>query len=119
MTRADRRQRRFSLADAEFHFADLRGERQHPDRAAEHDPRAALEASFRLQAQVGGHAANTSVAIHQAVYDAIVAGDRQARRGAMESVLALASTEVRHVSDETAESALDGQLVSGRPSGGK
>ena len=55
-----------------------------------------LEASFVLQGRAGEPQAE-SVAMHAAVYDAIVAGDGQKARGAMDAILTLASTEITQI----------------------
>ena len=55
-----------------------------------------FEASFRLHGQAGGPTAS-SVAIHEAVYDAIVARDSVKARRAMETILTLASTQITRV----------------------
>ncbi len=83
----------YHAADAEFHLAIFAASGNVLIEQLSNILGPLLKASLRLQEQVGvGH--ESSVVMHTAIYDAVVAGDVNRAKRAMEGVLALASSEV-------------------------
>jgi DNA-binding FadR family transcriptional regulator len=83
----------YHSADAEFHMAIFAASGNTLIERLSNILGPLLEMSLRLQGEVGvGH--ESSVAMHAAIYDAIVAGDVNRAKRALESVLSLAASEV-------------------------
>ncbi|MEO8667334.1 MAG: FadR/GntR family transcriptional regulator [Bauldia sp.] len=85
----------FFSADIEFHLAVFSASRNALIDRLSNILAPLMEASFRVQ-QKAGTALEYGIVLHQAVYDAIAAGEGAGARAAMEAVIASASAELGH-----------------------
>jgi GntR family galactonate operon transcriptional repressor len=83
----------YRAADAEFHFAIFSASGNVLIERLSSILGPLYDASFRVQMEAGGTLPH-AIAIHTAVYEAIVAGDGTGARRAMEQILSLASSEI-------------------------
>ena len=86
----------YDAADAEFHFAIFSASGNILIERLSSILGPLYEVSFRLQRQAGG-TLHEAITVHSAVHDAIVAGDAERARRAMERILAQASNEIATV----------------------
>jgi DNA-binding FadR family transcriptional regulator len=83
----------YRAADAEFHFAIFSASGNVLIERLSSILGPLYDASFRVQMAAGGTLKH-AIAIHTAVYEAIVAGDGTGARRAMKQILSLASSEI-------------------------